>query len=201
AMIQADQARFAGKNNAELTGAFLEHGILSVGSTFRIASAPVPTPVVPPQGAASMVGPAAGAVVYSYADRHSDDAHLLGLGQTPELPVQPLDVANGLSFHVHAPEQNPRFDVVSFARQVDGDVTDEAGMRDFVHALIQRQQLDLGSETRSITGSGKKRASRTTHSLLREDGKTVLKRICFTCCGRAATRDAKAFSSEACPRT
>ncbi len=199
AMIQADQARFAGKNNAELTGAFLEHGILSVGSTFRIASAPVPTPVVPPPGAAaSMVGPAAGAVVYSYADRRSDDAHLLGLGQTPELPVQPLDVATGLNFHVHAPEQNPRFAVVSFARQIDGDVTDEAGMRDFVHALIQRQQLDLGSETRSITGSGKKRASRTTHALQLEDGKTVLKRICFTCCGRAAKRgfDTKAFSSE-----
>jgi hypothetical protein len=188
AMIQADQARFGGQNNAELTGAFLEHGILSVGSTFRIASGPMPTPVVLPQGAAAAVGPMAGAVVYSYADRKSDDAHLLGLGQTPELPIQPLDVVEELSFHVHAPEQQPRFAVVSFARELDGDVTEEAGMRDFVHGLIQRQQLDLGSETKSITGAGKKRASRTTHSLQPEGGKTVLKRICFTCCGRASTR-------------
>ncbi len=188
AMIQADQARFAGRNNAELTGAFLEHGILSVGSTFRIASAPLPTPVVPPPGAASTAGPAEGSVVYSYADRKSDDAHLLGFGQTPELPVRPLDVVQELSFHVHAPEPEPRFAVVSFAREIDGSVTDEAGMRDFVHGLIQRQQLDLGGETRSITGSGTKRASRTTHSLQREDGKTVLKRICFTCCGRAPAR-------------
>jgi hypothetical protein len=184
AMIQADQARFAGKNNAELTGAFLEHGILSVGSTFRIASGPMPTPVVPPQGAAAAVGPMAGAVVYSYADRKSDNAHLLGLGQTPELPVRRLDVVEEISFHVHAPEQQPRFAVVSFARELDGDVTEEASMRDFVHGLIQRQQVDLGTESKSITGAGKKRASRTTHSLQLEDGKTVLKRICFSCCGR-----------------
>lgn len=188
AMIQADQARFAGKNNAELTGAFLEHGILSVGSTFRIASAPLPTPVVPPQGAASMVGPTGGSVVYSYADRHSDDAHLLSYGQTPELPVQELEIVQEMSFHVHAPEPVPRFAVVSFARQMDGDVTEEAGMRDFVHGLIQRQQLDLRSETKSITGAGKKAASRTTHLLQPEGGKTVLKRICFSCRGGASTR-------------
>src|SRR5262249_38993235 len=30
ALIQADQARFGGRHRAELTGAFLEHGILSI---------------------------------------------------------------------------------------------------------------------------------------------------------------------------
>ena len=188
AMIQADQARFGGQNNAELTGAFLEHGILSVGSTFRIASGPMPTPIVPPRGAAAAVSPTAGTVVYSYADRKSDDAHLLGLGQTPELPILPLNIVEELSFHVHAPEKQPRFAVVSFARELDGDITEESAMRDFVHGLIQRQQLDLASETKSITGAGKKRASRTTHSLQLEGGQTVLKRVCFACCGRASTR-------------
>jgi chitosanase len=188
AMVQADQARFAGRNNAELTGAFLEHGILSVGSTFRIASEPLPTAIVLPQGAASAVGPMGDSVIYSYADRSSDNAHLLGLGQTPELPVHALDVVEGLSFHVHAPDEQARFAVASFSRDMDGAVTHEASMRNFVEGLIQRQQLNLGDETKSITGAGKKKASRTTHSLQLEDGKTVLKRICFACCGRASTR-------------
>ena len=187
-MVQADQARFAGRNNAELTGAFLEHGILSVGSTFRIASEPLPTAIVLPQGAASAVGPMGDSVIYSYADRSSDNAHLLGLGQTPELPVHALDVVEGLSFHVHAPDEQARFAVASFSRDMDGAVTHEASMRNFVEGLIQRQQLNLGDETKSITGAGKKKASRTTHSLQLEDGKTVLKRICFACCGRASTR-------------
>lgn len=188
AMIQADQARFAGKNNEELTGAFLEHGILSVGSTFRIASAALPTPIALPQGTASMVGSTGSPVVYSYADRQSDDAHLLGLGQTPALPVKELEIVEEMRFHVHAPEQDPRFAVVSFAAQLDGKVSEDAGMRDFVHGLIQRQQLHLPKEIKSVTGAGKKSASRTTHELRVENGKTVLKRVCFSCCGGASMR-------------
>ncbi len=183
ALIQADQARFGGRNNAELTGAFLEHGILSVSSSLQIAAAPMPTAIIAGQGAASIAGPAGAPVIFSYDDRKADNAHLLGFGQTPELPIRPLTVADGLVFNVHAPEEQPRFAVASasFGSGMDDTVTEDMAVRAFVEGLIQRQQVDLGKETKSITGAGKKSASRMTHTLVVEDGKTVLKRNYFSC--------------------
>jgi hypothetical protein len=183
ALIQADQARFGGRNNAELTGAFLEHGILSVGSSLRIAAAPVPTAIVAGQAGAFIAGAAGAPVIFSYEDRKADDAHLLGFGQTPELPVRPVTVADGLTLNVHAPEEQPRFAVASaaFGAGMDETVTEDTAVRTFVEGLIQRQQVDLGKETKSITGAGKKDASRMTHTLVVEDGKTVLKRNYFSC--------------------
>jgi hypothetical protein len=188
AMIQADQARFGGRNNAELTGAFLEHGILSVGSTFRIASDPRPTAIALPQGVAPAIGAMGASFIYSFDDRRADNAHLLGFGQTPELALRSLDVADHLSFDVHAPEEQTRFAAASFGWDSDGGTTHDVALRTFVEGLIQRQQLDLGNETKSITGAGKKKASRTTHALQLEDGKAVLKRVCFSCCGRHLAR-------------
>ncbi|MBO4225108.1 hypothetical protein [Bradyrhizobium neotropicale] len=183
AMIQADQARFGGRNNAELTGAFLEHGILSVGSSLQMSAAPIPTAVVAAQGIAPMAGAAGAAIIYSYDDRQGDDAHLLGLGQTPELPVRPLTIADGLTLNVHAPEELPRFAVASasLTSVMDDTVSEDTAMRAFVEGLIQRQQVDLGRETKSITGAGKKSAGRMTHTLEIEDGKPVLKRGYFSC--------------------
>ena len=183
AMIQADQARFGGRNNAELTGAFLEHGILSVGSTFQMPAAPVPTAMVAGQGMASAAGATGAPIIYSYDDRQADNAHLLGFGQTPELPVRPLSIADGLTLNVHAPEERPRFAVASasFSPGMDDTITEDTAMRAFVEGLIQRQQVDLGRETKSITGAGKKHASRMTHTLVFEDGKAVLKRSYFSC--------------------
>jgi hypothetical protein len=183
AMIQADQARFGGRNNAELTGAFLEHGILSVGSTLQLPAAPVPTAIA---AGLSIVGDARAPIIYSYDDRQADNAHLLGFGQTPELPVRPLTIADGLTLNVHIPEEEPRFAVASasFGSGSDDTVTEDAATRAFVEGLIQRQQVDLGRETKSITGAGKKLASRMTHELVFEDGKAVLKRNYFSCgCG------------------
>jgi hypothetical protein len=183
AMIQADQARFGGRNNAELTGAFLEHGILSVGSALRIAAAPQPTAISPPRGAASMAGATGASVIYSYDDRKADNAHLLGFGETPELPVRPLTIADELTINVHAPDEQPRFAVASasFGLVAGGSETQDSAIYTFVEGLIQRQQIDLGKESKSITGAGKKKAGRRTHVLELEDGKSVLKRISFNC--------------------
>jgi hypothetical protein len=60
AIIQADQARFAGRNRRALDGAFLERGILSVSSAMAMFQAPVPMAVAAPIDAnlpqAAMVG-------------------------------------------------------------------------------------------------------------------------------------------------
>ncbi|MGY8662413.1 hypothetical protein Q3C01_08600 [Bradyrhizobium sp. UFLA05-109] len=184
-IVQADQARFGGRYKAELTGAFLEHGILSVASALQLGTAPVPTAIVPAQRAASAAG-GGGPILYSYEDRLADDAHLRGLGDTPELPIRPLTIAGGMVLNVHATEEPLRFSVASAAaggalRVADDSYDKTTAAQSFVEGLIQRQQVDLSVETKSITSAGKKDASRMTHALVQEGGKMTLKRICFSC--------------------
>jgi hypothetical protein len=185
AMIQADQARFAGLYKAQLTGAFLEHGILSVDSSLQLAAAPVPAPVSFAASAAAAAGGPGASVLYSYHDRQDDDAHQLGLGETPELPLRPLSLGNGLSLEVHSPEDQPRFAVASAAfgpNHDDPAMGEDAATRSFVVGLIQRQQVDLAGANKYVTGAGRKHAGRTTHELVSEGGKNVLKRRYFACC-------------------
>jgi len=192
AMIQADQARFGGRYNAELTGAFLEHGVLSVASALQMAREPVPTAIIPGQGTASMAG--GGPVVYSYEDRRADDAHLRGFGETPELPVRALTITGDLVLNVHAPEESQRFAVASAAAggtlaYADDSLSKDVAVQSFVEGLIQRQQVSLAMEGESITAAGKKDTSRMTHTLVVEGGKTTLKRVCFSCgCPTQPTR-------------
>jgi hypothetical protein len=193
AMIQADQARFGGRYNAELTGAFLEHGILSVGSALHMAGAPVPIAIIPGQGIASMAG-GGGPVVYSYEDRKADDAHLRSFGETPELPIRTLTITGDLVLNVHAPEEPQRFAVASAVAggapvYADDSLAKDAAAQSFVEGLIQRQQVNLAMESKSITAAGKKDTSRMTHALVVEGGKTTLKRVCFSCrCPMQPTR-------------
>ena len=191
AMVQAEQARFSGRYHAQLFGAFLEHGILSVGSAMRIATAPVPEPVVP-GGTRAMSGDPGAPVIFSYEDRKDDQAHALGFGETPEVPVRPIS-ADGITLNVHAAEEPPRFAVESAMVGPDGRLSQDAAAQAFVAGLIQRQQVDLETETKSITGVGKKSAGRRTHRLVVEDGKPVLKRDFFSCgcfgCGAVQSAD------------
>ncbi|WP_315720111.1 MULTISPECIES: hypothetical protein [unclassified Bradyrhizobium] len=182
AMIQADEARFEGRHKAELTGAFLEHGILSVASTLQMGAAPLPEAIH--LGALDMTGAGGAAIIYSYEDRKDDDAHRLGFGETPDLPLRPLTIGRDLQLEVHAPEDEGRFAVASAtygAAPYDGAMSQEAASYNFVAGLIQRQQIDLSEATPSLSGAGKKRDGRMTHALVMEGGKSVLKRDGFAC--------------------
>src|SRR5262249_35589637 len=142
------------------------------------AKAPLPATILPTSTGAP--------VLYSYGDRRTDVAHRLGLGETPGLPLRSLSIGDGLSLEGHSPEEKAGFSVASAAPSGHDDValSEEAAARSFVVGLLQRQQIDLGGATEYLTGAGRKHAGRTTHELVTEDGKKVLKRRYFACnCG------------------
>ncbi len=188
AMIQADQARFGGRNRPALTGAFLERGILSVDSAVAMVNAPVPKAATLPGGASVaedlpyLSGGQGSATVYAYRDDVLDEGFRLGFGETPELPRKPISIAGALSIDVHAPVEPPRFEVASsmVGSGSDSAFNADTALRLFVEGLIQRREIDLGPNWRGAEISTKDSA-RTTHSLVAEGGKQVLKRNHFDC--------------------
>jgi hypothetical protein len=189
AMIQADQARFAGRNRAALDGAFLERGILSVSSSMAMSNEPLPKAVAAQITAnlpeAGMVG---SPTTYAYQDDPADDGYRLGYGQTPELPTKSISIGGGaINIEVHAPTELRRFKVQS-AMVGSGTATRQdadTAVRVFVEGLIQRREVDLGL----AQSQGGKPSSRATHSLVSEGGKRVLKRNHFECGWCARTID------------
>ncbi|HEV7878631.1 hypothetical protein [Bradyrhizobium sp.] len=189
AMIQADLARFGGRNRPALTSAFLERGILSVDSAVAMADAPIPKAVGRQRGAvmvadnivhsdAAMGSP----TVYAYEGEVVDDGFRLGYGETPELPSRPISIG-GLTIDVHAPVQKQRFEVASamVGAEADSALGADTAMQLFVEGLIQRREIDLGTATRRLGEMGAKDSGRATHSLVAEGGKQVLKRNHFAC--------------------
>jgi hypothetical protein len=197
-LVQADQARFGGRNRAALTGAFLEHGILSIGSTLALADAPVPTALHPPQ----MLGGLAAAgspVIFTYADKHTDDAFRRGFGQTPELERRSISIADRITIEVHATHDRRRFDVqpVVVGPQGDGYTESDAAARSFLQALVLRRQVDPGTGIGFATDVSKKDSSRVTHAIVVEEGKKVLKRNHFACgCGAVSRPRSAVLSKE-----
>jgi hypothetical protein len=186
AMIQADQARFAGRNRRALDGAFLERGILSVNSAMAMFQAPVPRAVAAPTDANLMVG---SPTTYAYGDDPPDESYKLGYGLTSELPTRSISIGGAMSIEVHAPTEPRRFAVqsamVGSATETSQDA--DTALRIFVEGLIQRREIDLGLTTSQVGEIGTKTSETATHSLVTEGGKQVLKRNHFDCgwCKRA----------------
>lgn len=187
-LVQADQARFSGRYRAELTGAFLEHGILSVGSAITLEAAPTPAPLYPTaMGAAAAAG---APVIYTYDDKRADDAFRLGFGQTPELPRRSISIGP-TTLEVYATQEQPRFAVhaAAFGGEGSGAVDQDAAARRYVEELIQRRQVELGSQMNFAADTSRKDSARVTHSVVIEDHKPVLKRNHFACaCHRSSAR-------------
>ena len=183
AMVQADRARFGGRNRAALTGAFLERGILSVGSAAAMADAPVPRAVNLPEAGIADAAATGSAVIYAYANEAPDDGFRLGYGETPELPSKPISIGGGLTIEVQAPVQAPRFEVGSAMTGATSDdgLDADAAARLFVEGLIQRREIDLGDAASLIAPLDPKDAGRATHSLVKQGKNTVLKRNHFSC--------------------
>lgn len=201
AMIQADQARFGGRNRQPLTSTFLERGILSVNSAVAMADAPIPKAVGRPGGAGAAAGIVAGETatgsptVYAYAGDVIDDGYRLGYGETPELPSKSISIG-GITIDVHAPVQTPRFEVASamVGAEADSVVSADTALRVFVEGLIQRREVDLGSATPQLGNMGAKDSTRATHSLVAEDGNQTLKRNHFACGFCKQTADGPGFA-------
>jgi hypothetical protein len=207
AMLQADQARFGGRNRAALNGAFLERGILSVNSAMAMANAPVPRAAS--QGGAGMAADdqfssvlqsenaAPGSpTVYAYGadDPIADDGFRLGYGETPELPSMQISIGKGLTIDVHAPVQPQRFEVASamVGSDSEGSLSADTAARLFVEGLIQRREIDLGPAMAEIGETGTKVSGGATHSLVTEGRRQILKRNHFDCgfCARATDKPA-----------
>ena len=190
AMIQADQARFAGRNRRALDGAFLERGILSVTSAMAMVQAPVPKAVAAPIDAnlpqAAMVG---SPTTYAYGGDPPDESYRLGYGLTPELPTRSITIGGAMNIEVHAPTEPRRFDVQSAMVGSGTETSHDAdtALRVFVEGLIQRREIDLGLTKSQVGEIGAKTSETATHSLVTEGGKQVLKRNHFDCgwCKRA----------------
>ena len=167
------------RSRAELTGAFLEHGILSVGSAITLDAAPVPAPLY-----AAAMGAAGAPVIYTYDDKRADDAFRLGFGQTPELPRRSISIGP-TTLEVYATQEQPRFAVHAAAVGAQGVVVDQdAAARRYVEGLIQRRQVKLGPEMNFAVNTSRKDSARVTHSVVVEDGKAVLRRNLFACACR-----------------
>jgi hypothetical protein len=186
AMIQADQARFGGRNRSALTSSFIERGILSINSAVTMASAPVPAPLrlAAFPGAGYAMAPNAGtSTIYSYDPEHVDEGFRMGYGETPELPSKTVSVAGALTIEVHAPGQQQRFEVASAmapAAQHDTTLATDIAIQVFLEGLIQRRELDLGPAWGAgVTGT--KSSGGASHTLVMLEGKQVLKRNHFEC--------------------
>lgn len=176
AMVRADQLRFGGRNRAAITGAFLEHGILSVGSAMQIAAAAAAP-------ARSMVAAADGPAASADSDEVEDTGYDRGLGHTPELPLREVSIGP-VAISLHVADQPPRLRVHSatmgmVAEPKSRDATESA--RIFLEALIQRQQVDLGLAGERGVSPTTRPLEHLTHQIVQEDGKTVLKRNHFAC--------------------
>jgi hypothetical protein len=195
AMVQADRARFDGRYGSALSGAFVERGILSVGSAATLATAPVPTPVSVEPAPAEARGIAAfeahgSATVLAYGGGAADDAYSRGAGETPDLPQQDVTIA-GLTFAVHAPVEERRFNVMSEAAGIAPDAPSMDAQSDahhFIEDLIQRRELDFGAMQAEAHMFDRGSPQKVTHTVVVEDGRKVLKRNHFACwcCGAAA---------------
>jgi hypothetical protein len=184
AMIKADQARFGGRYRSALNGSFIERGILSVGSAVAVADAPMPsrTPARA-EGWVTFEASAGSAFVYSYGERDPDESFRRGLGETPELPLRSVPLAGGVTVDVHAPDEPAVFEVAPAAAGVsaESNVDFNTSARIFLEGLVTRREIDLGPSASLLADPGSKDGVRVTHSLVTENGKTVLKRNHFNC--------------------
>ena len=190
AMVQADQARFGGRNRSALTSSFVERGILSINSAVAMASAPVPAPVALKPAADDVWGDdtfaaarrAGTQTIYSYDRGVVDDGYRMGYGETPELPSKPVSIGGALTIEVHAPVEEQRFKVASAmtGSQQDSTLDTDTAIRLFVEGLIQRREVDIGSAW-NVGTTGTKISGGATHTLVTQDGKQFLKRNHFEC--------------------
>jgi hypothetical protein len=177
-MIQADQSLTAGRYRTAITSSFVQRGILS------------------PTAAVSLVR-----ALREHSDRFGvtgrarqqlqfegeNEGYKKTAQDAPSLPLRPLMTRFGAALHVHMPIEGARFPVAA-AALTGGSEQISSGEEDAhssVEDLIQLDKIDHKGATDAIpaelTSPGEAPPSDKTHYLVREDGKTVIRRHHFDC--------------------
>src|SRR5262249_13099095 len=179
--IQADQTLTGGRYAAALTSSFVQRGILS------------------PAAAVSLVrdlrahgGQGFGVTGRAPSGRQlqfegDNEGYKKSAQDAPALPLRPLTTRCGFPLHVHMPAEPSRFAVAAAALVGGSEKTfsPEEDARSFVEDLIQLDRISHegapGVIPAELTAPGEAAPCDKTHYLVRDDGRTVLKRRHFDC--------------------
>jgi hypothetical protein len=178
-MIQADQTLNGGRYAAALSSSFVQRGILA------------------PAAAVSLVrdlrthGAHVFGVVRASSGRLAfpgdNEGYKATARDAPALPLRPVTTRFGVTLHVHLPAEPLRFAVASAARTGGAEETrsPEDDARSFIEDLIQLDRISHegapGVIPAELTSPGPVAPCDRTHHLVKEDGRTVLKRHHFDC--------------------
>jgi hypothetical protein len=183
-MIQADQSLTGGRYRAALTSSFVQRGILSPTATMSLVGT-----LREHSGAFGVTGRAPSRQQLQF--ENEGDGYTKSGRDAPNLPLRPLATRFGITVHVHMPAEGARFPVAAAA--LAGGTQDissaEEDARSFVEDLIQRDKISHKGAADVIpielTTPGEALPRHKTHYVVREDGKSVLKRHHFDCgfCG------------------
>ncbi len=184
-MMQADQTLNNGRYRTALSSSFVQRGILAPAAAVSHA-----------RDLQAHGGRAFGVTGVASRGRHiqfeRDTEGYKKTGQdVPALPLSPLTTRFGVTLHVHLPAEPVRFGVAAAAVTGGAETTSspEAEARSFVEDLIQLDRISHenapGVIPAELTAPGEAAPGDKTHYLVKDDGKTVLKRRHFDCGCRA----------------
>jgi hypothetical protein len=180
-MVQADHSLNGGRYRTALTSSFVQRGILSPAAAVALA-----------RDLQAHGGQAFGVTGVTGRTRHlqfegDNEGYKKTAKDAPALPVRPLTTRFGVTLHLHLPAEPNRFGVASAALTGGSERTfsAEEDARSFVEDLIQLDRISHegapGVIPAELTAPGEASPADKTHRLLKEDGKTLLKRHHFDC--------------------
>jgi hypothetical protein len=188
-MLQADHTLNNGRYRTALSSSFVQRGILSPATAVSLV-----------RDLQAHGGQAFGVTgLLPGGARHikfegDNEGYKKTAKDAPDLAVCPLTTRFGVTLHVHLPAEPNRFAVAAAAVTGGSEKTysPEEDARSFVEDLIQLDRIAHegapGVIPAELTGPGEAAPCHKTHYLVREVGKTVLKRRHFDCGCRAGKR-------------
>jgi len=178
-MIQADQTLSGGRYTNVLSSSFVQRGILSPTAAVSLVR-----DLRTHGGQAFSVTRAANGRLQFEGD---NEGYKKTASDAPALPLRPITTRFGVTLHVHLPAEPYRFAVTAaaLAGESEDSPSPEEGARSYVEDLIQLDHISHEGATdvipAELTSPGEASPSDKTHRLVKQDGKTVLKRHHFTC--------------------
>jgi hypothetical protein len=183
-MIQADQSLTGARYRTALTSSFVQRGILSPATAMSLVRT-----LREHSDSFGVTGRAPSRQQLQFESE--SDGYKKTAQETPNLPLRPLATRFGVTLHVHMPAEGQRFPVAAAALAGGTQATSSAeeDARSFVEDLIQRDKIShkgaMDVIPAELTSPGESPPYHKTHYVVREDGKTVLRRHHFDCgfCG------------------
>jgi hypothetical protein len=179
-MIQADQSLTGGRYRTALTSSFVQRGILSPTAAMSLVRT-----LREHSDSFGVTGRAPSRQQLQFEGE--GDGYKKTAQDAPNLPLRPLATRFGVTLHVYMPAEGARFPVAAAALAGGTQATSSAeeDARSFVEDLIQRDKISHKGATdvipAELTLPGEASPHHKTHYVIREDGKTVLRRHHFDC--------------------